>query len=212
MTEAEDHAYAKALDDFLECHVDGEGRRGAVQVFHAVRALPYRSGPDRTPLGGLRSGRCACTARHMILRDALRRLGFFADVEMVSCDFAAGIPPHPSMPPEVRKLAGSGGVRDVHCWVRARLGENNLSVLMDATWCDAYASVGFPVNTGWNGTGDTRPAAVGVVQATPEDVLASKEELLAVLTDEEASARKAFLAGLSAWLEELPAGQEGGRA
>lgn len=195
--------YPAALASFAARHVRGQGWQGAVEAYHAVRAMPYFSGPDRSPLAALRSGRGACTARHIVLRDLLRGLGIAADVELVDCDFAAAIPPHPTMEPSLKALAGAGGIRDMHCWVRARNGET--AVLMDATWCDDLAAYGFPVNSGWTGDRDTRPAvANGVVRAAAEDVLASKEELLAELTNEEVSARRAFLAALSTWLEELP--------
>lgn len=194
--------YPAALARFAAGRVGGQGWRGAVEAYHAVRAMPYFSGPDRTPLAALRTGRGACTARHIILRDLLRGLGVRADVELVDCDFAAAIPPHPSMPEPVRVLCGAGHIRDMHCWVRA--WNKDVPVLMDATWPDELAAYGFAVNTGWAGEGDTRPAARGEVRGAPEDVLAGKEALLAELTDEETSARRAFLAGLSAWLEKLP--------
>lgn len=194
--------YPAALARFAARNVRAQGWAGAVEAYHSVRAMPYFSGPDRSPGAALHSGRGACTARHIILRDLLRGLGVPADVEMVECDFAAGVPPHPTMPASVRSKAGIGGIRDVHCWVRARNG--SVPILMDATWPDALGAYGFPMNTGWEGTGDTRPAVQGRVRATPEDVLAKKDELLAELTEEETKLRRAFLTGLSAWLEKLP--------
>lgn len=197
------------LAHFAATSMRGQGWSGAVEAYHAVRAMPYFSGSDRTPLQALRTGRGACTARHIILRDLLRGLGVPAEVEMVECDFAAAVPAHPTMPKALRATCETGGIRDVHCWVRAWNGD--VSVVMDATWPDDLARYGFAVNTGWDGDADTRPAAQGTVRGAPEDVLAGKEALLAELTEEEASARRAFLAGLSEWLKDLPAGQEGGR-
>lgn len=183
---------------------------GVAAVFHAVRAMPYRSGKDRTPLTALRTGRGACTAKHILLRDLLRARGLRADVELVECDFAAAVPPHPSMPDALRRAAGAGGVRDVHCWVRLHDGAGDLC--LDATWPDAVAPYGFAVNDGWTGRGDTRPAVTGgVVRAAPEDVLTAKAALLAGFTAEERRIRLAFLADLSAWLERLPSEQQGGR-
>lgn len=201
--------YSAMLARFAATRVRGQGWAGAVEAYHAVRAMPYFSGPDRTPLEALRTGRGACTARHIILRDLLRGVGVPAEVEMVECDFAAAVPPHPTMPGTLRATCETGGIRDIHCWVRAQNAD--VSVVMDATWPDDLASYGFAVNTGWDGVGDTLLAAHGTVRAAPEDVLAGKELLLAELTEEEASARRAFLAGLSEWLKDLPAGQEGGR-
>lgn len=197
--------YAAALAGFA-----ASAGPGVVAAFHAVRAMPYRSGNDRTPLTALRTGRGACTAKHIVLRDLLRARGLRADVELVECDFAAAVPPHPSMPDALRRVAIAGGVRDIHCWVRLHGDADDLC--LDATWPDAVAPFGFPVNADWRGQGDTRLAVTGgVVRAAPEDVLASKAALLAGFTAQERQVRLAFLADLSAWLERLPSEQQGGR-
>ena len=207
---ASEVAYRAARADFMGRHVAEPGWDGAIQAFHAVRNMRYFSGPDRTPLAALRSGQGACTAKHLILRDLLRDLGLAARVELVACDFAAAVPPAASMPASLRAMIERGNIRDFHCWIRA--GDPAQGLLLDATWPDQLADYGFPVNADWDGTGDTRAAvANGVVRCDAEDVLARKEALLAELTQDEADARKAFLAGLSAWLKELPADQGGDR-
>lgn len=201
--------YSEALSAFAAQHAVSPGPFAAVRAYHAVRNIPYGSGPDRTPRTALEVGRGACTAKHLILRDLLRQLGLTADVELVDCDFAAGVPPVPSMPEPLRQTAQDGGIRDVHCWVRLRGTDDALR--LDATWPDTLSAYGFPVNSGWDGTGDTQPAAPdGVVLATADDVLAAKERLLSNLTDEEATARKEFLRQLTAWLMDLPK-EHGGR-
>lgn len=195
--------YAAALDAFVARHVTAARWAGAVEAYHAVRQLPYFSGPDRTPLAALRSGRGACTAKHLVLRDVLRRIGVAADVELVACDFAAAVPVVGTMPDELRETVARGGIRDVHCWIRAAGPDGPR--LLDATWPDALARYGFPVNTGWDGTGDTQPASPdGIVLDTAEDVLVRKAELLEELDDDDAAARRVYLGRLSAWLATLP--------
>jgi transglutaminase-like putative cysteine protease len=204
-----DAAYGDALDRFAARHVTSAGWRGAVEAYHAARRMPYFSGPDRTPLAALRTGRGACTAKHLVLRDLLRRIGVAADVELVACDFASGVPVVPSMPAPLRGMVERAGIRDVHCWVRAT-GEGGTHRL-DATWPDELAACGFPVNRDWDGVGDTRPAVEGgVVLDTAEDVIRRKQELLAELTDAESAERRVFLDHLSAWLAHLPE-PKGGR-
>ena len=46
-----------------------------LQAYSAVRQMLYFSGADRTPMAALRDGRGACTAKHLVLRDALRKAG-----------------------------------------------------------------------------------------------------------------------------------------
>ena len=79
--------YAEALAAFGARHLAGEGSAALVQAFHAVRNLPYFSGPDRSALAALRTGRGACTAKHVLLRDLLRGLGTPAVVEIVEGDY-----------------------------------------------------------------------------------------------------------------------------
>jgi hypothetical protein len=171
-----------------------------VALFHAVRAMPYRSGPDRTPQAALRSGQGACTAKHLILRDALRVAGHRAEVELVIGDFAGAIPDHPSMPDALRNEIRAGGVTDYHCRVRLTApGQPHRR--LDATWPDALIPYGFATARGWDGTGDTAQAIARVrVAACVDDVLTEKARLLSGLPPAAAARRLRFLRLLSDWL------------
>jgi hypothetical protein len=188
-------AYAVALERFASPH-GGD----PVALFHAVRAMPYRSGPDRTPLGALRTRQGACTAKHLILRDALRLAGHRAEVELVEGDFAGAIPDHPSMPDQLRAEIARGGVTDYHCRVRLSApGQPHRR--LDATWPDALIPFGFATARGWDGTGDTAQAIPRVrVAACVDDVLGEKARLLSALPSDAAARRLRFLALLSDWL------------
>ena len=189
--------YAEALGSFRARHRLGPG--GVVEAFHAVRNLPYFSGPDRTPLAALRDGRGACTAKHLVLRDLLRAMGETAAVELVEGRFGAGMPVHPDMPEALRAMIREGGVPDIHAHVR--LGEGERAQRLDATWPDALEALGFPVNRAWDGRGDTRGAMPGgAVRSDAEDVLAEKARLLSGLAAEESERRGQFLRLLSDWL------------
>ena len=188
--------YAEALDAFLAAHV---ASGGVVAAYRAVQAMPYFSGPDRTPLAALRTGRGACTAKHLVLRDALRRMGQAAVVEIVEGDFASGIPLHPSMPAELQEMVRAGGVVDFHCRVRLEGGP-----VLDATWPLALRRWGFDVRE-WHGAGDSGQAIAQVtVRSTDEDVLGTKARLLAGLSEADSARRLRFLALLSGWLAGLP--------
>lgn len=188
--------YAEALDAFLAAHV---ASGGVVAAYRAVQAMPYFSGPDRTPLAALRTGRGACTAKHLVLRDALRRMGQAAVVEIVEGDFASGIPLHLSMPAELQEMVRAGGVVDFHCRVRLEGGP-----VLDATWPLALRRWGFDVRE-WHGAGDSGQAIAQVtVRSTDEDVLGTKARLLAGLSEADSARRLRFLALLSGWLAGLP--------
>jgi hypothetical protein len=203
--------YAEALQAFVARHIPARGAGGVVQAYAAVQQMPYFSGPDRTPLAALRDGRGACTAKHIILRDALRAIGQRADVEVVKGDFAAAIPVHASQDMALAQMIGQGGVTDFHCRVVLHGPEGDRR--LDATWPVALASYGFAINRGWTGQGDTIQAIPGAtVSATPEDVLATKAQLLAGLDPAMIARRLEFLRLLSAWMAGLQMNETSGRA
>ena len=203
--------YPDALLAFVDRHIPSRGADGVLQAYAAVQRMPYYSGADRTPLAALQAGRGACTAKHIILRDALRAIGQRADVEVVTGDFAAAIPVHPSQDTALAQMIRQGGVTDFHCRVvlRGPQGDQRL----DATWPAALAAYGFAVNRGWTGQGDTVQAIpAATVCAVPEDVLASKGQLLAGLDPAMIARRLEFLRLLSSWMAGLQMHDTSGRA
>lgn len=203
--------YPGALMAFVSGHIPARGAAGVLQAYAAVQQMPYFSGPDRTPLAALRDGRGACTAKHIILRDALRAIGQRVDVEVVTGDFAAAIPLHASQDTALAQMIRQGGVTDFHCRVVLRGPEGDRR--LDATWPSALAAYGFAVNRGWTGRGDTLQAMQGAtVCATPEDVLSTKAQLLAGLDPDLIARRLEFLRLLSAWMAGLQMTETSGRA
>ena len=203
--------YPGALLAFVARHIPARGAGGAMQAYAAVQQMAYFSGVDRTPLAALRDNRGACTAKHIILRDALRAIGQRADVEVVTGDFAAAIPLHASQDTALTQMIRQGGVTDFHCRVVLRGPEGDRR--LDATWPAALASYGFAVTRGWTGRGDTLQAMPGAtVCATPEDVLATKVQLLAGLDPAMIARRLEFLRLLSSWTAGLQMTETSGRA
>lgn len=195
--------YTTALDHFIERHVDLAKESAVISLFHAVRNIPYFSSGERSPEAVLRDNRGACTAKHLLLRDLLRRCGELADVELIEGDFAASMPVVNSMPDELKMWIRSGGIKDYHCYVVWRGPEREQ--ILDATWPDALARYGFTVNCDWVGEGDTALAIVPTfIKSRVEDVIRRKEKLLLSLTREETHHRKLFLSLLSTWLASLP--------
>ena len=194
--------YPAELERFFVENVSARGTAGVLEAYTAVRRLAYFSGPDRTPLAALRSGCGACTAKHIILRDLLRRIGMRADVEIVEGDFAAAIPLHASQPADLQDMIRQRGVTDFHCRVRLQRPKGDLR--LDATWPDDLAVYGFAVNRTWTGAGDTLQAIQDVVvRSSDEDVLGAKARLLADLGDATKRKRLEFLRLLSGWIAQI---------
>ena len=188
-------AYDLALDAFIASH----GSQDVPGIYHAVRKLGYFSSGERSAEAVMLTGRGACTAKHILLRDLLRRHGDVAEVELAEGDFAAGMPQAASMPVPLREMIRAAGIADFHCYVVWQNAGH--AVRLDATWPDALAVHGFPVNAGWAGTGDTRLAITpdGIAQRA-EDVITAKAQLLSGLSADQADKRCQFLKLLSDWI------------
>jgi len=183
----------------IEARPDGHGFRWTdeggtpvVEAFHAVRRMTYASTGSRDPAELVRTGRGACTAKHLLLCQLLRGLGVQARVLTVAGSFGAGLPEAPGMPETLKAMIRDGGVADFHNVVEAELdGE---TVLLDATWHDALAPAGFPVNADWQGRGSTRLAVLGtVMDSATADPLDGKAALIAALSAHERERRLRFL-------------------
>ena len=188
-------AYDLALDAFIASH----GSQDVPGIYHAVRKLGYFSSGERSAEAVMLTGRGACTAKHILLRDLLRRHGEVAEVELAEGDFATGMPQAASMPVPLREMIRAAGIADFHCYVVWQNAGH--AVRLDATWPDALAVHGFPVNAGWAGTGDTRLAITpdGIAQRA-EDVITAKAQLLSGLSADQADKRRQFLKLLSDWI------------
>lgn len=178
-----------------------------VALYHAVRRFRYASNGRRDPLSVLERGEGACTAKHILLRDLLRRSGVTAEVEIAEGDFGACLPAGAAVPAELRALADEGPIHDFHNYVAAEL--QGRRVLLDVTWHDAVAAHGFDVNDDWTGEGDTRLALVPErLHGAVEEVAAEKARLLAGLPQHELDRRARFLALLSDWIRTLEPNRE----
>lgn len=190
--------YAAKREQFLIDHL-GRTRPSVPAVYHAVRNLTYASDGNRDPARVIETGQGACTAKHLLLRDLLRHIGETADVELVAGDFAAGMPQVASMPEALRAWISTGGIRDFHCYVVWNDGSREMK--LDATWPDMMKPLGYVVNSGWAGAGDTKIALTpDGLKVRDENVIARKEALLATLSDQQRRDRREFLDLLTEWM------------
>ncbi len=188
-------AYDAALDGFIADQAVSD----VPGIYHAVRKLGYFSSGERSAEAVMLTGRGACTAKHILLRDLLRRHGEVAAVEIVAGDFAADMPQTAAMPLPLRDMIGAAGITDFHCYVVWQ--DAGHAVRLDATWPDALAVHGFPVNAGWTGSGDTNLAiAPSGIAERAEDVIKAKARLLSGLTADQTDQRRRFLKLLSDWI------------
>lgn len=183
----------------IEVSADGSGFRWVAEggdpvaeAFHAVRRMTYASTGSRDPVDLVRTGRGACTAKHLLLCQLLHGMDVPARVLTVSGSFGADLPAASGMPEALKAMIGEGGVPDFHNVVEAEVGSE--TVMLDATWHDAMAAVGFPVNSDWQGRGSTRLAVRGAVvdggAANPVD---GKAALIAAMPAQERERRRRFL-------------------
>jgi hypothetical protein len=169
-----------------------EGGNPAVEAFHAVRRMTYASTGNRDPAELVRTGQGACTAKHLLLCELLRSIGLPARVETMFGHFGGGLPEASDMPDELKVMIREGGVPDYHNVVTAEIdGE---TVVLDATWHDALAPRGFPVNADWQGRGSTRPAVDGTLAPMAgAHPAVRKAELVGALAKADRDRRRRFL-------------------
>lgn len=186
---------------FLEGLAAGE-RPSLAQVYHGVRNIRYGAAGQRDPLQVLHAGTGSCSGKHILLRDLLRTLGHEAEAVTIYAFFNKAVPPHEAMPAALRSMIAEEEVPDFHHYLRVREGES--WVALDATWHDALAPFGFPVNRDWDGTGDTRLAAEPMRTYPPaENLAAFKEELLLELSPGQRARRRRFFQLLTDWIRTL---------
>ena len=173
-----------------------------VTIYHAVRNIPYGAIGQRDPRAVLERGVGSCSGKHLLLQELLRRLGHEADVVTIFTHFNELVPDHDGYPPALRELVRDAVVPDFHHFVRAR--QNGRWLRLDATWHDALAPYGFPVNADWSGEGDTWLAARSLREYPPtDDLVALKQRLLSELSPEELALRARFFELLTAWIATL---------
>ncbi len=193
-----------AYQEFLGSIPDDGGLR-LVQLYHAVRNIPYGSAGMRDPIKVIENNVGSCSGKHILLRDLLRAEDYEAETITIFTHFNEKIPLHESYPDELARMIREELVCDFHHYVRTRLDGRWLR--LDATWHDALGPYGFPVNTRWDATGDTVLAAEPIrTYADVSDVATLKQELIASLSPEERRTRARFFALLTGWIASLPHG------
>lgn len=205
MTQTNDQ-YTRLLTGFLARHGLHENST-TIEVFHAVRNIAYGRTGGRSAEAVIQHNMGSCSGKHILLRDALRHLKQSAAVETVRGDFAASIPPHPTMPDALQAFCREGGITDFHNYVvwDSPTGE----IKLDATWSDGLIEKGFIGNRDWDGTGDTKLALEPeIVLDRVEEVPSYKAFLLGQLDKEQRHERERFLTLLTDWVATTQSGGE----
>ena len=178
------------------------GSTNVVDIYHAVRKIPYGSTGERDPKKVIANNLGSCSGKHILLRDLLREVGWEAEIITMFTHFNRGVPSHPAMPVDLRAMIDGEDVCDFHHYVRVRTREGWHK--LDATWHDALISYGFPVNRDWEGHSDTVLAATPIREfPAVEDLVAWKEQLLTQLTPEQRKFRSKFFTRLTEWMMTL---------
>lgn len=112
-------------------------------AFRLVRDMPYMRASDRQPETLIREWRGTCSGKHYLLKDLYAEMGIPS--RLMACTHVAYIDPKKAAP-ELRQLLEQTGGRfvDVHNYLVLELSEGEM--IVDATWPQATAKYGFPVN------------------------------------------------------------------
>lgn len=192
-------------EEFLEHVASQTGGSGdeIARIYHQVRRIPYGAAGQRDPRGVYERNVGSCSGKHILLRDLLRRAGHEAEIVTMFTHFNKGVPDHPALPEEVRRLAREDEIPDFHHYVRVRDRQGQW-LKLDATWHDALIAYGFPVNQNWRGNGDTVLAAEPLHEyPAAEDLAVFKKQLVDQLPEEDAAKRRHFFKLLGDWIATL---------
>ena len=170
-----------------------------VDIFHAVRRIPYGSSGGRSAEAVVENNEGSCSGKHILLKEVLRRLNQVAFVETVRGDFASKIPALETMPDKLKRMCEEGRVTDFHQYVV--WNSPNGALKLDATWSDGRIKYGLSGNQTWAGNCDTKLALFPTeVLNRVDDVPSYKAKLLAGLSDCDRQRRFDFLKLLTAWV------------
>jgi hypothetical protein len=170
-----------------------------VEVFHAVRRIPYGSRGGRTAEAVLENNEGSCSGKHILLCELLQRLKQDAFVVTVRGDFTSKIQALDSMPDELKDICEEGGVTDFHQYVIWNSPDGALK--LDATWSDGPIRQGLIGNMNWVGNCDTELALYpNEILNRVDDLPAYKAKLLAGLSKGDQQRRVDFLTLLTAWV------------
>jgi len=194
--------YEIFLEDILTS-ISASRNTNFPEIYHHVRQIPYGGAGQRDPKIVYETNLGSCSGKHILLRDLLRASGFKCQVITIFTHFNKRIPPHASMPDQLIDIITNARVPDFHHFVRIKTTDGRL-LNLDATWHDGLLDYGFPVNGGWDGSGDTQLAGFSLKELPlEEDIINQKVQLLSTLNRQETELRKLFLALLSNWFAKL---------
>jgi hypothetical protein len=169
-------------------------------LFRFVQAMPYRFPGPRDPLHTLQHGWGTCAGKNYLLAELLRAAGVPVAHQIATGDLRDALP---DLPSDLRALAESGPLPDVHSFLTA-VGPDG-PVVVDASWDPSLAALGFPVQGDWDGCSDTvlalRPHVVYAVCGP--DPSTEKDAIRARLyrgREEDRRRRDVYLARLSEWM------------
>ena len=189
------------LSAYLVSIIGSDQTPNVIEVFHAVRRLPYLSSGDRSLETILKTGKGSCSSKHILLATLLNKLGIKAEVELVLGDFGSPLKAARDVPDRLLKFSEQG-IRDVHNVVRAWI--KGQPVILDATWHDAVTPYGFRVNHHWEGAGDTVIAVdVEKFLGPASDAATAKEKIISSWPAAEQNRRRQFLDMINAWVAGL---------
>jgi hypothetical protein len=174
-----------------------------VDLFRAVRRIPYAVTGDRTARGVVERWSGSCSGKHILLSMVLGHFGHSSRIATIETTADRGLPEHSRVARRIIELANANVIPDFHHFVQVRCEDHWID--LDATWDDSLESFGFPVNRNWDGTSNTRIAfsPIRVVgYSSAEDLPALKSQLLGGLSASRRENRREFFRELTVWLSE----------
>jgi hypothetical protein len=178
------------------------GREALVCTFDKVRDIPYGSTGERKPEQIIQQNLGSCSGKHLLLSHLFTELGYENRVLTCLHHFNDALPAGNTYPPRLIELVENYRILDFHHYIKLKKADRWLDV--DATWDATLVKLGFPANTSWDGTRDTRVAVTPIKYYDhSDDLIFLKERLIAELPFEDRQVRAEFMKLLTEWLKKV---------
>ncbi len=173
-----------------------------VRVCTYVRDIPYQFIGSRDIDSMLQAGAGTCNAKHMLLHELLKGLGYETEYvidEFQLTDLLAGIS---SSDPQVAQLRQMATEIEPYYHTYLKVKKNEAWISLDVSFDTPLAVYGFPVDLDWDGTRDMQlfhtPLKTTAVEGSPD---AFKKQLVQRESPENKKKRKEFFRVLNSLLE-----------
>lgn len=167
-----------------------------IGLFEKVRDIPYGDIGSRRPEDVYKKNKGTCSGKHELLKELYHQLGIQTSDFIAMHRFKNLAIKYPQY---IQTILDRSDIVDPHNFLKIKLGEN--WIIVDATWDEPLARLGFPVNENWDGESDMQICVQPFEIFETSDPIASKQQKVSEMSESARKDRALFLKELTVWLD-----------